>query len=161
MRLASFATTRRGSERGKRGDEARRRYRFSAQGHPREAPRCTLHQGRARCARGHIYKQARRGRPGPDTSYRKISKRCFDIKWTTDQDAIAYDHNGDGMYPLITNDRKLSPAQILEAYNGQPMIEKRFEKIKTVQEIAPVLLKNEGASKPYSLSTSSLSSFRP
>src|SRR5262249_44378542 len=27
---------------------------------------------------------------------------------------------------------------------GQPMIEKRFEQIKTVHEIAPVLLKNEG-----------------
>src|SRR5262245_30325084 len=48
------------------------------------------------------------------------------------------------MYPLITNDRVLSPAQVLEAHKGQPMIEKRFEQIKTVHEIAPVLLKNEG-----------------
>jgi transposase len=48
------------------------------------------------------------------------------------------------MYPLITNDRALSPAQVLEAHKGQPMIEKRFEQIKTVHEIAPVFLKNEG-----------------
>jgi transposase len=48
------------------------------------------------------------------------------------------------MYPLITNDRNLSAAQVLEAHKGQPMIEKRFEQIKTVHEIAPVLLKNEG-----------------
>jgi len=48
------------------------------------------------------------------------------------------------MYPLITNDRTMSPAQVLEAHKGQPMIEKRFEQIKTVHEIAPVLLKNEG-----------------
>jgi transposase len=48
------------------------------------------------------------------------------------------------MYPLITNDRTLSPAQVLEAHKGQPMIEKRFEQIKTVHEIAPVFLKNEG-----------------
>ena len=48
------------------------------------------------------------------------------------------------MYPLISNDRKLSPAQVLEAHKGQPMIEKRFEQTKTVHEIAPVLLKNEG-----------------
>jgi transposase len=48
------------------------------------------------------------------------------------------------MYPLITNDRGKSPAQVLEAHKGQPMIEKRFEQIKTVHEIAPVLLKNEG-----------------
>jgi transposase len=92
----------------------------------------------------HIFKQARRGRPGPATNYRKITKRRFDIEWTIDQDAIAYDHMSDGMYPLITNDRAMSPAQALEAHKGQPMIEKRFEQIKTVHEISPVLLKNEG-----------------
>src|SRR5262245_30329362 len=92
----------------------------------------------------HTFKQARRGRPGPNTSYRKITKRRFDIEWTIDQEAIAYDHKSDGMYPLITNDRTMSPAQVLEAHKGQPMIEKRFEQIKTVHEIAPVLLKNEG-----------------
>jgi len=92
----------------------------------------------------HIFKQARRGRPGPNTSYRKITKRRFNIEWTIDQEAIAYDHKSDGMYPLITNDRAMSPAQVLEAHKGQPMIEKRFEQIKTVHEIAPVLLKNEG-----------------
>ena len=92
----------------------------------------------------HLYKQTRRGRPGPDTAYRKITKRRFDIEWTTDEEAIAYDHKSDGMYPLITNDRSLSPAQVLEAHKGQPMIEKRFEQIKTVHEIAPVFLKNEG-----------------
>jgi transposase len=92
----------------------------------------------------HIYKQARRGRPGPSTAYRKITKRRFDIEWTTDQETVAYDHKSDGMYPLITNDRGMSPAQVLQAHKGQPMIEKRFEQIKTVHEIAPVLLKNEG-----------------
>ena len=46
------------------------------------------------------------------------------------------------MYPLICNDRNLTPTQILEAHKGQPTIEKRFEQIKTVHEIAPVFLKN-------------------
>jgi transposase len=92
----------------------------------------------------HLYKQARRGRPGPNTAYRKITKRRFDIEWSTDEQAIAYDHKSDGMYPLMTNDRNLSPAQVLQAHKGQPMIEKRFEQIKTVHEIAPVFLKNEG-----------------
>jgi len=40
----------------------------------------------------HHYKQTQRGRPGPDTAYRKITKRRFDIEWTTDDEAIAYDH---------------------------------------------------------------------
>jgi hypothetical protein len=47
----------------------------------------------------HFYKQTRRGRPGPDMAYRKITKRRFDIEWTIDEDTIAYDHNSDGMYP--------------------------------------------------------------
>lgn len=92
----------------------------------------------------HVFKQTRRGRPGPETAYRKITKRRFDIKWHTDEEAIAYDHKSDGMYPLMTNDRKLSSADVLEAHKGQPMIEKRFEQIKTVHEIAPVFLKDEG-----------------
>jgi hypothetical protein len=99
----------------------------------------------SRIVRGeHLYKQTRRGRPGPNTAYRKVTKRRFDIEWTIDEATIAYDHVSDGMYPLITNDRTLSPAQVLEAHKGQPMIEKRFEQIKTVHEIAPVFLKNEG-----------------
>ena len=92
----------------------------------------------------HVFKQTRRGRPGPDTAYRKITKRRFDVEWDTDQDAVAYDCKSDGMYPLMTNDRKLTAAQVLQAHKGQPMIEKRFEQIKTVHEIAPVYLKDEG-----------------
>lgn len=92
----------------------------------------------------HLFRQARRGRPGPETAYRKITKRRFDIQWSADEQAIAYDHKSDGMYPLMTNDRKLSSAEVLQAHKGQPMIEKRFEQIKTVHEIAPIFLKNEG-----------------
>ena len=92
----------------------------------------------------HVFRQARRGRPGPNTAYRKITKRRFDLEWDIDDDAVAYDRRSDGMYPLMTNDRTLSDAQVLEAHKGQPMIEKRFEQIKTVHEIAPVFLKDEG-----------------
>ena len=91
----------------------------------------------------HVYKQARRGRPGPHTAYRKITKRRFDLEWVLDTEEIAYDQRTDGMFPLLTNDRSLSGAQVLEAYKGQPRIEKRFEQIKSVHEIAPVFLKNE------------------
>jgi transposase len=92
----------------------------------------------------HEFRQTRRGRPGPNTAYRKITKRRFDVQWSTDQEAIVYDRKSDGMYPLLTNDRQLTAAQVLEAHKGQPMIEKRFEQIKTVHEIAPVFLKDEG-----------------
>jgi len=92
----------------------------------------------------HSFKQARRGRPGPNTAYRKVTRRRFDIEWSLDQAAVAYDEKSDGIYPLLTNDRNLTPVQILEAHKGQPTIEKRFEQVKTVHEIAPVYLKNEG-----------------
>jgi transposase len=92
----------------------------------------------------HSFKQTRRGRPGPDTAYRKLTRRRYDIEWSIDDDAIAYDEKSDGMYPLLTNDRGLTPIQVLQAHKGQPTIEKRFEQVKTVHEIAPVFLKNEG-----------------
>lgn len=92
----------------------------------------------------HSFKQTRRGRPGPDTAYRKLTRRRYDIEATLDQAAVDYDQKSDGMYPLLSNDRSLTPAQVLEAHKGQPTIEKRFEQIKTVHEIAPVFLKNEG-----------------
>jgi transposase len=43
----------------------------------------------------------------------------------------------------LTNDRALAPAQMLTAHKAQPHIEKRFEQLKTVHEIAPVFLKKE------------------
>ena len=90
------------------------------------------------------FKQTRRGRPGPDTDYRKITRKRFDIDWSIDQAAITYDEKSDGMYPLLTNDRTLTPAQVLQAHKGQPTIEKRFAQVKSVHEIAPVYLHNEG-----------------
>lgn len=38
----------------------------------------------------------------------------------------AYDEMSDGMHPLLSNDMRLSPTQVLEAHKGQPAIEKRF-----------------------------------
>ncbi len=91
----------------------------------------------------HRFKQSRRGRPGPQTTFRRITRRRWDIDWELDQATLAYDRKSDGMYPLLTNDRKLKPPQVLEAHKGQPNIEKRFHQCKTVHEIAPVFLHNE------------------
>jgi len=90
------------------------------------------------------FKQTRRGRPGPNTAYRRVTRKRYDLRWDIDQAAIDYDMKSDGMYPLLTNDRNLAPVEVLEAHKGQPTIEKRFEQIKTVHEIRPVLLKNPG-----------------
>ena len=45
------------------------------------------------------------------------------------------------MFPLITNDRTLSERELLLAYKGQPVIEKRFSQLKTDFSVAPVYLK--------------------
>ncbi|MGH8317087.1 MAG: IS1634 family transposase, partial [Steroidobacteraceae bacterium] len=79
----------------------------------------------------HDFKQTRRGRPGPGTSYRRITHRRYDLEWTIDAAAVIYDEKSDGMYPLITNDRTLTAQQVLEAHKGQPRLEKRFEQLKT------------------------------
>ena len=88
------------------------------------------------------FKQTRRGRPGPETQYKKLTRRRYDLEWALDATAIAYDEKSDGMYPLLCNDRGLSPETVLTAHKGQPTLEKRFEQVKTVHEIAPVFLKS-------------------
>jgi len=90
------------------------------------------------------YKQVGPGRPGPETQFRRVGKRRWDLTWELDSAKVAYDAKSDGMYPLLTNDRTLKPYQVLEAHKRQPNLEKRFEQLKTVHEIAPVFLKNEG-----------------
>jgi transposase len=92
----------------------------------------------------HRFRQSGPGRPGPNTTYKRLSRRRPDIEWTVNDEAIAYDRKSDGMYPLLCNDKNLEPRQVLEAHKGQPVIEKRFQQCKSVHEIAPVFLKNEG-----------------
>ena len=89
------------------------------------------------------FKQERPGRPGANTRYVRKVRRHWRPEWEIDEAAIAYDKKSDGMYPLLTNDRELSNAQFLDAHKRQPTIEKRFEQVKSVFEIAPVLLKSE------------------
>lgn len=90
------------------------------------------------------FRQERRGRPGTRTRYIRKTRHRWRLRWHVRQDVVAYDEKSDGMYPLLTNDRTLIPAQVLEAHKRQPTVEKRFQQAKTVHEIAPVFLKNEG-----------------
>ena len=48
----------------------------------------------------------------------------------------------DGCFALITNDRVLSPAQLLAAYKYQPRLEQRHAELKGPMEVAPVFLKD-------------------
>ncbi len=92
----------------------------------------------------HSFRQTTKGRPGPKTRYIRKTRKRWTIDWNLDQDAIDYDRKSDGMYPLLTNDSELSDKQVFEAHKHQPSIEKRFHQTKSILEITPVLLKNEG-----------------
>ena len=88
------------------------------------------------------YTQARSGRPGPATNYREILTSHVSVHPDIALDRVAYDAASDGCFPLISNDRDLSEAQILRAYRYQPNLERRHHLLKSVQDAAPVLLHN-------------------
>jgi len=87
------------------------------------------------------YHQEGRGRPSEKTRYIREVITRFDLKCEIDHAALAAEHLGDGVFPLITNDRTLSEPELLLAYKGQPVIEKRFAQLKTDFAVAPVYLK--------------------
>lgn len=86
------------------------------------------------------YKQERAGRPGAATRYREILTSRFSLQADIALDRVAYDAASDGCFPLISNDRDLSEAQLLGAYRYQPNLERRHHLLKSVQDAAPVLL---------------------
>jgi transposase len=88
--------------------------------------------------------QESRGRPGSSTKYRTVIMKRFHVDWRPEEENIDFDETCDGMFPLITNDRKLPLKEILSNYKYQPHVEKRHEQLKSVYGVAPVLLKNVG-----------------
>lgn len=88
------------------------------------------------------FRQEKRGRPGKETRYRKLTKTRFDLDVQIDTDAVGYDAASDGCFPLLSNDRQLTDTEILRAYRYQPNLEKRHHELKSVQDAAPVTLKS-------------------
>lgn len=88
------------------------------------------------------FRQESRGRPGANTRYRKTTTERFGLSFAVRADAVAYDARMDGIFPLITNDTKMGPAEVLGAYKYQPNLERRHGQLKGHQLVAPVLLKD-------------------
>jgi transposase len=101
------------------------------------------------------HRQERRGRPGNDTRYRKITKTHYAITVEIDAARVRYDAASDGCFPLITNDPKLTDVEALTAYRYQPTLEKRHHELKSVQDAAPVTLKARSGSRRCSHASSS------
>ena len=87
------------------------------------------------------FRQARAGRPGPDTGYRRIEKKTFAVTCDVDYQQVGYDAVSDGCWPLVTNDRDMTGACVLAAYRYQPNLERRHHLLKGVQDAAPVWIK--------------------
>ena len=88
------------------------------------------------------FRQEKRGRPGNDTRYRKLTKTRFGVTASVNADQVRHDAASDGCFPLISNDHQLTDTEILIAYRYQPNLEKRHHQLKSVQDAAPVSLKS-------------------
>jgi transposase len=85
-------------------------------------------------------RQEKRGRPGADTRYRKHTRTHHRIAWTINENIVARDAASDGMFPLITCDTTMTPAEVLAAYRYQPNLERRNHMLKGPQQVAPMFL---------------------
>jgi transposase len=92
----------------------------------------------------HRFKQVGPGRPGKETKYRRTTRQRFTLTWHVDEKRIEQERRHDGMYPLLTNDRALTPKAAFEEHKRQPRLERRFCQLKNTFVIAPVFLKNAG-----------------
>lgn len=86
------------------------------------------------------FRQARRGRPTPSTTYRRAVRQIPKIHAQRNLDGIARAQAMDGIFPLTTN-TQLTPLQVLRAYKYQPHLEKRHSLFKSLLEVSPVFLK--------------------
>jgi transposase len=89
-----------------------------------------------------IYTQASPGRPGPHTAYKREISQSLALSWHTDDQALEDEMRTDGIFPLITNDKKLTVKDALVAYKHQPYLEKRHQQLKSFLEVRPVMLKS-------------------
>ena len=88
------------------------------------------------------YRQAKPGRPNPKTQYLKTTRDRYSLVWELNQEALLWSEREDGQFPLLTNDRELSAAEVLASYKRQPLIEKRFSQFKTDFAVAPIYLQD-------------------
>jgi len=87
------------------------------------------------------YRQIQRGRPSKDTRYVREVQTRFDLSVEIDAEQLEREALGDGVFPMLTNDRQMDAEAIARAYKRQPLIEKRFSQFKTDFAVAPVYLK--------------------
>ena len=89
------------------------------------------------------FKKSGKGRPSSRSTYRKIEVPVYHVSWSIEKGMMEKDSASDGIFPLITNCVDLDVSDVLARYKYQPMLEKRYEQLKTVYSVMPVMFKNE------------------
>lgn len=79
--------------------------------------------------------------PSPG-AYRRQDHSGVRLTWQVRDDEVVTAATSDGMFPLITNCRDLSLAELLDRYKYQPCLERRHEQLKSGLLVAPMWLTN-------------------
>jgi len=79
---------------------------------------------------------------GRAPAHRKLEKLRFELHWQINETALAHERAAYGCFALITNDHRLTDAELLAAYRHQPNLEKRHHQLKSVLNTAPIYLKS-------------------
>lgn len=88
------------------------------------------------------YRQKSRGRPGPATEYVRVDKEHFVVEAVVLDDVVRFDAASDGCWPLISNDKVMTDAELFFAYKRQPGVERPHHVFKGVIGFTPVHLKS-------------------
>ena len=88
------------------------------------------------------FKQESPGRPGKGTRYVRVTREKLALHWSTQEEVLKAQSMMDGIFPLVTNDRRLPAREVLMAYKHQPALERRHEQFKSVLDVMPVFLKS-------------------
>ena len=86
-------------------------------------------------------RQLRPGRRGKNTPVETVREVLYTLTWGRCQQALQREARGDGVFPLLSTDDRLSAKEVLQAYKYQPKLEKRFMQFKSIHRAAPLLFK--------------------
>lgn len=93
--------------------------------------------------------------PGSLQPLPKSEKLRLEVTAAVRAETRSYDAVTDGMFPLITNDRQMTPAEVLAAYRYQPNLERRNHMLKGPQRSHPCISSTRTASRHSCSVTSS------
>ena len=81
-----------------------------------------------------------RGKIGADAKFKEEIQYQYELQWTLNDAIIAKQSRTDGLFPLVTN-TDIGAKAALEKYKQQPYLEKRFNTLKSITQVAPMFLK--------------------